>query len=296
MHVAWRACGGFFCRGSMTTTPASSSAHVIPVFANSLSRIACGRSHTMPVPADNTRIIFHSLVHDIGHQPGFDIVLWLAKLAVLATFISNPHSAHGPRYSWFARLPSTRVAHFAFQEPPSSHCSFVRAVIVAEIWRVFMRCFAGHRMSFFGSRSWLFVPVSRVPSSVIHGQRPRRRFQVLAGQLTGSTCVNLDQSLRSVLFVPSHISGAGQNFGHGLSAALGDTELASSGGFEGPRVRSYLVCVFLLAVVCSSCSPAAVSIHLQVGGFTQSVVSSSARVLHLVLCHVHQCRCRAATI
>ena len=60
---------------------------------------------------------------------------------------------------------------------------------------------------------------------VLHGQRPRRRFQVLAGQLTGSTCVNLDQSLRSVLFVPSHISGAGRNFGHGLSAALGETEL-----------------------------------------------------------------------
>ena len=78
---------------------------------------------------------------------------------------------------------------------------------------------------------------------VLHGQRPRRRFQVLAGQLTGSTCVNLDQSLRSVLFVPSHISGAGRNFGHGLSAALGETELASSCVFEGPRVRSYLVCV-----------------------------------------------------
>ena len=55
--------------------------------------------------------------------------------------------------------------------------------------------------------------------------------------------MNLDQSLRSVLFVPSHISGAGQNFGHGLSAAHGETELARSGGFEGPRVRSYLVCV-----------------------------------------------------
>ena len=39
---------------------------------------------------------------------------------------------------WFARLPSTRVAHFAFQEPLSSHYYFVRAVIFAEIWRVFM--------------------------------------------------------------------------------------------------------------------------------------------------------------
>ena len=57
MHMAWRASGQIVCRGSMTTTPESSSAHVIPVFANSLSRIACGRSHTMPVPADNTRII-----------------------------------------------------------------------------------------------------------------------------------------------------------------------------------------------------------------------------------------------
>ena len=54
--------------------------------------------------------------------------------------------------------------------------------------------------------------------------------------------MNLDQSLRSVLFVPSHISSAGRNLGHGLSAVLGETELASSGGFEGPRVRSYLVC------------------------------------------------------
>ena len=223
----------------MTTTPESSSAHVIPVFANSLSHIACVRSHTMPVPADNTRI----LGHDIGHQPGFDIVLWLAKFAGLAACISNTHRVHGPRYSWFARLPTSRVAHFAFQEPLSSHCSFVRPVIFVEIWRVFMWCFAGHYMSFFGSSSWFFVPVSRVPSSVVHGQRPRLGFQVLAGQLTGGTCVNLDQSLRSVLFVPSHISGAGRNFGHGLSAALGETELASSGGFEGSRVRSYLVCV-----------------------------------------------------
>ena len=57
MHMAWKASGRIVCRGSMTTTSESSSAHVIPVFANSLSRIACGRSHTMPVPADNTRII-----------------------------------------------------------------------------------------------------------------------------------------------------------------------------------------------------------------------------------------------
>ena len=55
--------------------------------------------------------------------------------------------------------------------------------------------------------------------------------------------MNLDQSLGSVLFVPSQISGAGWNFGHGLSAVLGETELASSCVFEGPRVRSYLVCV-----------------------------------------------------
>ena len=52
----------------------------------------------------------------------------------------------------------------------------------------------------------------------------------------------------------------------------------------------------VLAGEWSSCSPAAVSLHLQVGGFTQSVVSISARVLHLVLCHVNQCRCGAATI
>ena len=141
----------------MTTTPAPSSAHVIPVFANSLSHVACGRSHTMSVPAGNTRIIsIHSDVI-LGRQPGYDIVLWLAKFALFATFISNPHSVHGPWYSWFARLPTTRIAHLAFQEPLSSHCSFVRAVIFAEIWRVFMWCFAGHYMSFFGSRSWLLL-------------------------------------------------------------------------------------------------------------------------------------------
>ena len=135
--------------------------------------------------------------------------------------------------SWFARLPSTRVAHFAFQVSLSSHCYYVRAVIFAEIWRVFMEvCWPLDvyiRIKIVALRS--------CQQGVLHGQRPRR-FQVLAGQLTGGTCVNLDQSLRSVLFVLSHISGPGQNFGHGLSAALGETELARSGGFEGPRVRS----------------------------------------------------------
>ena len=57
MHMAWKASGRIVCRRSMTTTLESNSAHVIPVFANSLSHIACGRSHTIPVPANNTRII-----------------------------------------------------------------------------------------------------------------------------------------------------------------------------------------------------------------------------------------------
>ena len=166
-------------------------------------------------------------------------MLWLAKFAGLAAFISNTHSVHGPWYSWFARLPSTRVAHFGFQVSLSSYCYFVWAVIFAEIWRVFIVvCWPLHVVL-----RIKIVVVRSCQQGVLHGQRPRRRFQVLAGQLTGGTCVNLDQSLRSVLFVPSHISGAGRNFGHGLSAVLGETELASSGGFEGPRVRSYLVCV-----------------------------------------------------
>ena len=58
------------------------------------------------------------------------------------------------------------------------------------------------------------------------------------------------------------------------------------GWVRRPLVCGRTWCVFLLAGVCSSSSPAAVSIHLQVGGFTQSVVSISARVLHLVVCHV----------
>ena len=84
--------------------------------------------------------------------------------------------------------------------PSKSLCRLT--IISCELWSSrrygeCLWCFAGHYMSFFGSRSWLFVPVSRVPSSVSHGQRPRRRIQVLAGRQTGSACVNMGQSLWS---------------------------------------------------------------------------------------------------
>ena len=133
----------------MTTTPESNSAHVTPVFANSLSRIACGRSHTMPVPADNTRIIsIHSDVILAVNPDMTSCCGWPNLRGLPPSFrIPTACTVRGTRGSPVFPAPGLLTS------PSKCLC---RLTVIS------CRGCDGHYMSFFGSRSWLFVPVSRV--------------------------------------------------------------------------------------------------------------------------------------
>ena len=111
----------------MTTTLESNSAHVIPVFANSLSHIACGRSHTIPVPAENTKIISILLDMIFCRTTRYDIVLWLAKFAELAAFLHFEYPQRARSVVLVVR-PSSQHQGCSFRLPRASVVSlFFRA-------------------------------------------------------------------------------------------------------------------------------------------------------------------------
>ena len=112
-----------------------------PVFAKlAVPHCSCEKSHNVSASRSHEDH-FDSLGRDI-RQPRYDIVSWLVNFRCLPPSFPNRHSVCGPWYSWFARPPTTRVAHLVFQGSLSCHCSFVRGRGLESVYVVF--CWSLH--------------------------------------------------------------------------------------------------------------------------------------------------------